>query len=134
MNEQSSGGTEQYYGDEVTYEAVAGRPDVEEMDSVELVREYEAIQDLVHHSGSSIVDDSAADALHTRKLAIWSELEGRVELDYPSCRNCGASRFGQNWGDPVTCVDCGEPQPPAVAVAVHDEWNKIWSLKGGAST
>ncbi len=53
------------------------------------------------------ISEGLSDDEYDRKMDLWKELENRADVDYPACPDCGSKSWGQSFGDPKHCNDCG---------------------------
>lgn len=84
--------------DSDTQNVEVAQTDVEDMSTEDLREEYQTY-DLY-----SI--DTTTD-LWDRHLAIWTELESRDLVDFPTCKQCGAETWRFEVGGPPSCAECG---------------------------
>lgn len=63
-----------------------------------------------------------------RMHAIWSEIEDRLDADYPACPGCGAEEWTQSPGEPKRCGECGRElraDEEEIRRVVDDEWTRV---------
>jgi len=84
-------------------------------------------RDLADEDNSEEFYEEADQSLRDRKATVWRALRARVDGDCPECPEpgCESDRWGQSFGDPVRCADCGATPPAEVAEAVHRVWREI---------
>lgn len=112
------------------------QPQYDDTDPAELPLDEIRAQynDIYHELLSPSVDPSDENDLVDRKLELWTELEQRIDPDYPRCPECGATDWSQNAGDPKYCATCGlelGEQHAELIEAIDREWAKIFDTTDG---